>query len=166
MNKEDKIKELFSKGFGIVALVCENGLYEYHHNKQFSQKERKILPVYREEMPENLINANKLKEENRIKAELENEINNPILSFIDVAKKVNRKLKGRLIYKSKSGSIYSEIKGKKIRFSDHLVKSMNPEKDSAKTADFEIIAENRHRCFRQNDINLIVSDIENFLNNA
>ena len=140
------INKLFSEGYGKIKTfkLVEFGLTtEYIKNPNMSVSQLKKAPTYTIEAS---VSLREKAEKNRIKYE---ENNKPI-TILDFAKKVAKENRGKIIHKSKSGSVYISIAGKKIRISNHFIldrDAMNPKS----RYDLEIV----QREFTNNDkINL------------
>tara|TARA_R110001606_G_scaffold372432_1_gene529505 strand:- start:529 stop:975 length:447 start_codon:yes stop_codon:yes gene_type:complete len=124
MKKSEQTK-IFDKGFGKIKSfkVVPFGLTtEYIKNPKMSQSQRNKAPTY-------VIAATsamrKKAEENKKTYELKNKT----ISILDFAKKVAKANKGKITYKSKSGSIYLLVGRKTVRISDHFILDrdvMNP----------------------------------------
>lgn len=141
MLTEQTIIDLFAKGYGIVR--SWNGtMYETHHNKAFSQTERKRMPKFEEPMPADDRAAVEARQ--RAHEAYHSEMLSRALSCADVAKAINRTFGGRLTHRSKSGSVYTTLRsGHTVRVSDHNIGKMDGSGDVMRW-DVEIIIGGRY----------------------
>lgn len=136
-------EKIFSQGFGKIKMfkVVNYGMTtEYIKNTKMSQSQLKKAPTFTIEATEAM---KKKASENKKKYEQNQEKEITILEY---AKKVVKANKGKITYKSKSGSVYLLVGRKTVRISDHYIldrDSMNPKERH----DWEIVQKH----FTEND---------------
>lgn len=140
---KQEIDKIFAKGFGKIKTfkVVEFGLTsEYIKNPNMSVSQIKKAPTHTiEATPE----MRKKSEANKKKYEASQAKEITILEY---AKRVAKANKGKITYKSKSGSVYLLIGNKTLRISDHNIldrDALNPKTRH----DYEII----QKYFTEND---------------
>ena len=124
VSKTEQAK-IFSKGFGKIKMfkVVDFGFTtEYIKNPNMSVSQLKKAPTF---VIEATPAMRKKAEQNKANYDSKNKT----ITILEFAQKVAKANKGKIIHKSKSGSVYLIVGGKTVRISDHNILDrdvMNP----------------------------------------
>jgi predicted metallo-beta-lactamase superfamily hydrolase len=128
-------QEIFAQGYGKIktAVITEYGCnWVYENNPNMSQSQRKKAPVF-------CVEASNEERKQAYANRTAYELANKEITILDFAKKVCQDNNGKIIHKSKSGSVYINLMdGKTVRVSDHFIldrDALNP----VVRHDFEIV---------------------------
>jgi hypothetical protein len=138
-----QIEKIFSDGFGKIKIfkVVKYGMTtEYIKNPKMSVSQLKKAPTF-------TIQATELMRKKSAENKKKYEANEPKeITILEYAKKVTKANKGKITYKSKSGSVYLLIGRETVRISDHYIlerDAMNPKE----RFNYEIV----QKSFSEND---------------
>jgi len=162
---EQRAEELFKNGYRFVRLLTPEGFYRTFHNKNFTKKEREDKRYWFIESPELYAQLENERQKAYEKKLVDLDTQDPCTSLLNLTKKINKEFKGKLEFKSKSGSVYTKVNKVKIRISDHYVPKVNPmDLSKNKQVDLDIVvSRDRTGCLRSSVIDQVKQQINEFL---
>lgn len=129
------LQNIFAQGYGQIRFyeVSSFGLKpSYVKNPNMSQSARKKAPIYVIEPTEQQLAESKEVAKTYQAAQAKE------ISIYDYAKKVSKANNGKIVHKSKSGSVYVKVGVQTIRISNHFILDIDPMNQKVRH-DFEIV---------------------------